>query len=269
MSTPDLEAVKSRQRQVWATGDYASIASLIVPIAEDLADAADVQAGCRVLDVATGSGNAAIAAARRNCRVTGLDYVPALLDRARVRAAAEDLSIEWVEGDAENLPFPDGSFDAVFSVFGAMFAPNHVKTARELARVCRPGGRIALASWTPTGFIGEFFKVSAKYAPSPPGVEPPVLWGTPDHLARLFDKLAHPIADDVCTYTFRFESPHAYLKRFRTQFGPLIKAFEAAGDANSPALERDILDLLQRHNRNAGDPIAVPAEYRRTVLRKA
>src|SRR5262245_10915565 len=182
----DLTAIKNRQQQTWATGDFSLVAARIVFVAERLCTSADLQAGCRVLDVATGSGNAAIAAARHGCEVVGVDYVPALLERGRRRAAAEGFVIDFVEGDAEALPFPDASFDAVTSVFGSMFAPDHAQAASELLRVCRPGGTIALASWTPEGFIGELFRTVGAYVPPPPGVRPPMLWGTEDHLRTLF-----------------------------------------------------------------------------------
>ena len=182
----DLAAVKQRQQATWASGDFAEIATLIVPMAEQLCDAADLRAGWDVLDVATGSGNAAIAAARLGCDVVGIDYVPALLERGRERATAERLAVELVEGDAEALPFADGSFDAVVSVVGSMFAPDHRRAAAEILRVCRPGGTIALASWAPDGFIGALFRTVASHVPPPPGVASPMLWGDERHLAELF-----------------------------------------------------------------------------------
>src|SRR3954452_9475239 len=185
-SPPDFAAVKRRPQTTWASGDFSVVAARIVFQAEHLCETADLHAGWTVLDVATGSGNAAVAAARRGCAAVGVDYVPALLERGRVRAAAEHLDVRFVEGDAENLPFPDASFDAVVSIYGAMFAPDHDRTAAELARVCRSGGRIALASWTPDGFIGETFRVFARYLPPAPGLRPPVLWGRRGNLAPLF-----------------------------------------------------------------------------------
>src|SRR5262245_34979035 len=185
-SSPDLAAVKAKQQATWASGDFSVVAARIVISAELLCEAANLQAGWSVLDVATGSGNAAIAAARRGCRAVGADYVPALLAAGRLRARAEHLDVEFVDGDAENLPFPDASFDAVLSIYGAMFAPDHRKTAAELIRVCRPGGVIGLASWTPTGFIGEMFRLVGRYIPAAPGLTPPVRWGDEAHLRSIF-----------------------------------------------------------------------------------
>src|SRR6516165_5505689 len=178
--SPDYAAVKSRQQGTWASGDFSVVASRIVFQAEHLCETADLQAGWRVLDVATGSGNAALAAARRGCEVVGVDYVPALLERGRLRAAAEHLDVEFLERDAEDLLFPDASFDAVLSIYGVMFAPDHKRSASELVRVCRPGGRIALASWTPEGFIGETFRIFSRYLPPAPGLQPPIRWGDQD-----------------------------------------------------------------------------------------
>ena len=262
--TLDLAAVKTRQQATWASGDYAEIATLIVPIAERLADAADLRAGSSVLDVASGSGNAAIAAARLGTVVTGIDYVPALLDRGRERAAAERVSIDFREGDAEELPFPDESFDATLSVVGSMFAPNQARAAAELARVTRPGGTIALASWTPDGFIGEMFRTIAAHVPPPAGLASPLLWGTEEHLAELF-------GTDVTwthrrrTFTWRFVSAEAFAECFGAYYGPTLKALEAAGE-NSDALANDLRDLAASSNRlDQPGAIAVPATYLESV----
>src|SRR5262245_64057298 len=183
-----FSAVKQRQQATWSSGDFSVVAARIVYQAELLCETADLQAGWRVLDVATGSGNAALAAARRGCQAVGIDYVPALLGRGRIRAEAEHLPAEFVEGDAEQLPFPTAAFDAVVSIYGVMFAPDHRRAASELARVCRPGGRIALASWTPDGFIGETFRIFSGYMPPAPGLEPPVRWGNEAYLRSLFGR---------------------------------------------------------------------------------
>jgi SAM-dependent methyltransferase len=264
---PDFAAVKSRQQATWASGDFAVVASRIVFQAEHLCETADLQAGWRVLDVATGSGNAALAAARRGCDAVGIDYVPALLERGRARAAAEGLDVEFVEGDAENLPFPDASFDAVTSIYGAMFAPDHDRAAAELARVCRPGGRIALASWTPDGFIGETFQVFTRYLPPAPGLRPPVRWGDPGYLDALFGSAAASMTSHRRTAVFRFRSAEENVDFFRTYYGPTLRAFESLDPPRREALRNDLLDLARRYDRNGGTgPIAITGDYLETVI---
>jgi ubiquinone/menaquinone biosynthesis C-methylase UbiE len=262
---PDLAAIKQRQQQTWASGDYAAVAARIALTAERLCDTADLHAGWRVLDVATGSGNAAIAAARLGCEVVGVDYVPALLDRARGRAAAEALELELVEGDAEALPFPDASFDAVISVFGCMFAPDHAQTAAELLRVARPGGTIAVASWTPQGFIGELFRTIAVHVPPPAGLQPPMLWGTEEHLRRLFGAEVASLEVTKRTFTFRFRSPAEFVSFFRTAYGPTLKAFAALEGEAQEALERDLVELARRSDRLGTDALAIPSTYTEAV----
>ena len=262
---PDLHAVKQRQQQTWASGDFAVVAARIVLVAEQLCDTADLHAGWRVLDVATGSGNAAIAAARLGCTAVGVDYVPALLEQGRLRAAAEGLAVELLEGDAESLPFPDASFDAVTSVFGCMFAPDHAQAAAELLRVCRPGGSIALASWTPQGFIGELFQTVGAHVPPPAGVPAPMLWGTESHLRDLFGDGLRSLEVTQRTFTFRFQSAEEFVAFFRRWYGPTLKAFAALeGDAQD-ALERDLVELARRFDRLGVDAIAIPATYTEAV----
>jgi SAM-dependent methyltransferase len=263
-STVDLAAVKQRQQATWSAGDFARIATLIVPVAERICDAADLWAGSRVLDVATGSGNAAIAAGRRGCEATGIDYVPALLERGRERARAERLDVDLVDGDAESIPFPDGSFDAVLSVYGSMFAPDHRRAAAELVRVCRPGGTIALASWTPDGFIGAMFDTVATHVAPPANLASPMLWGDGEYLETLF-------AENVAwthrqrTFTFRFTSAEAFVDCFGTYYGRTVKALEAAG-AGREALESDLRELALAWNRlPQPGPIAVPGAYLESV----
>ena len=259
---PDLAAIKEKQQQTWASGDFSVIASLIVPVAENLVDAADLHAGWRVLDVATGSGNAAIAAARLGATVVGLDYVPALLERGRERAKAEGLEIEFVEGDAESLPYPDGSFDAVTTVFGSMFAPDHRQAAAELARVVKPGGTIASVAWTPTGFIGELFRTTAAHVPPPAGVESPLLWGTEEHLKDIFGEAICNLEVRERTFTYRFESPEEFVATFRRWYGPTHKAFAALDEDGQNALARDLVALAKRSDRLEDDgAIAIPSAY--------
>ena len=264
--TPDLAAIKTRQQATWSSGDYHMIGTQIQIVSELLIEALDVHSTERVLDVATGSGNAALAAARRGCDVTGVDYVPALLDRARLRAQSEELRIEFVEGDAEALPLPDGSFDVVTSVFGSMFAPNQEKTAAELARVVKPGGRIGIVAHTPDGFIGNLFKVIGKHAPPPAGLRSPIQWGTDARLRELFDGKIADLKAEKRFYTFRDRSPQHYIEYWRTYYGPTLKAFEAVGESGRGALEADMIELIGRFNAAEDGTMVVPSEYLEVVI---
>jgi SAM-dependent methyltransferase len=267
---PDFAAVKRRQQATWASGDFSVVASRIVFQAEHLCETADVQAGWRVLDVATGSGNAAIAAARRGCEAVGIDYVPALLRRARERAATEGLDVQFAVADAENLQFPDDSFDAVLSIYGIMFAPDHRRAAGEAARVCRPGGRIALASWTPDGFIGETFRIFSRHLPPAPGLQPPVRWGDEDYLGSLFGDSAASITSRRRTAVFRFRSAEENVDFFRTYYGPTLRAFECLAPAARESFRDDLVALARRYDRNDGDgPIAITADYLESVIVRA
>jgi SAM-dependent methyltransferase len=262
---PDLAAVKQRQQQTWASADYAAVAAMIVPMAEGLAQNAGLRAGDRVLDVATGSGNAALAAARCGCEVTGIDYVPALLERARARAAAEGLEIEFAEGDAEHLAFPDASFDAVLSCLGVMFTPDQERAAAELVRVCRPGGTIGLVNWTPAGFIGQLLRTVGKHVPPPAGVRPPPQWGTEERLRELLGDAVSRLDIQRRTYVFRFRSPDDFASFFRDNYGPVHKAFAAL---DAPGRERfydDLTALAREHDREEGPSVAMPAEYLEVV----
>ena len=265
---PDLAAIKQRQQATWASGDYHMIGTQILLQSELLIEALDVHSTDRFLDVATGSGNAALAAARRGCEVVGLDYVPALLDRARQRAEAEAVDVTFVEGDAEAIPFEDGSVDVVASVFGAMFAPNQEQTANELARVCRRGGRIGLVAHTPEGFIGHLFKTIARHVPPPAGLRSPLQWGTEDRLRELFGDVLADISTQKREMVFRYRSPEAYIEYWRRWYGPTLKAFDAVGEAGRSALEKDLLELIARFNRADDGTMVVPNEYLEAVIVK-
>jgi len=267
-AAPDLGAVKQKQQATWASGDFAVIGVTLQIVGEMLAEAADIRAGEKVIDVAAGNGNATLAAARRFADVTSTDYVPALLEKGRARAAAEGLTVTFQTADAENLPFGDGSFDAALSTFGAMFAPDHGRTASELLRVVRGGGRIGMANWTPAGFIGQLFKVVGSYVPPPAGVQPPVLWGTDDHLRALFGAQAERIDISRRLFNFRYASAQHWLQIFRDFYGPTHKAFAALDSSKQQELERDVVALLERCNTGGASSLVVPAEYLEVVIAK-
>jgi SAM-dependent methyltransferase len=264
-AAPDLAAVKAKQQAMWASGDFAVIGTTLQIVGELLCEAVDVGGGERVLDVAAGNGNATLAAARRFAHVTSTDYVPSLLDGGRRRAEAEGLSVTFEAADAEALPYPDASFDVLLSTFGVMFAPDHAKSASELLRVCRPGGRIGLASWTPEGFIGQMFRVVSKYVPPPAGVKSPALWGTRDHLQSLFAP-ASAIDHTARDFAFRYDSPEHFVQVFRMFYGPVLKAFAALDATGQEALHTDLLTLLRRCARKSAAGLVVPAEYLETVI---
>jgi SAM-dependent methyltransferase len=262
---PDLTAVKHRQQQTWASGDYGAVAARIVVMAERLVEAADLLAGDRVLDVATGTGNAALAAARCDCEVTGIDYVPGLLERGRARAAAEGLEVAFAEGDAEHLAFPDASFDAVLSCLGVMFTPDQERAAAELVRVCRPGGTIALANWTPSSFVGGIFRTVSKHIPPPAGVRPPGLWGTEERLRELLGGAVSQLEIKERTFVFRFRSLDDFVRFFRGNYGPVHKAFAALDEAGRERLHHDLVALAREHDREPGPTVAMASEYLEVV----
>jgi SAM-dependent methyltransferase len=263
----DFSAVKTRQQVVWSAGDYAVIGTTLQMVGEALCEALDLRAGHRVLDVAAGNGNATLAAARRCCDVVSTDYVGALLDRAKARASAEGLAVQFEQADAENLQFEDGTFDVVMSTFGVMFTPNQEKAAAELARVCRPGGKIGLANWTPTSFIGELFKVMGRYIPPAPGVKSPSLWGTEARLRELFGSRIGALEVSLRNHMFRYRSPRHWLDTFRTYYGPMHKAFGALDAAKQASLAEDLLGLAQRFNTAVDGSMKVPGEYLEVVIR--
>lgn len=262
--TVDLAAVKVRQQAMWASGDFAVIGTTLQIVGESLCEAVDLQAGSRVLDVACGNGNAALAAARRFCTVTGVDYVPALLERAGDRARADGLAIELIDGDAERLPFVDGRFDVALSTFGIMFAPDQAQAAREILRVVRPGGRIGLANWTPEGFVGQLLRTVGRHVPPPPGVASPAYWGDVDHLGTLFGS-ASAMRVTRRDFLFRYRSAAHFVEVFRRFYGPTFKAFAALDAEGQERLSADILEMSERFNRAPGS-FVVPAEYLEVVI---
>jgi ubiquinone/menaquinone biosynthesis C-methylase UbiE len=264
----DLGAVKARQQAAWATGNYAVVGTTLQIVGESLCEALDLRAGSRVLDVAAGNGNATLAAARRFCEVTSTDYVGTLLEAGKVRALAEGQAIAFQEADAENLPFADGSFDVVLSTFGVMFTPDQEKAAAELARVCKPGGKIGLANWTPESFIGQLFKTIGRYVSPPAGVKSPALWGTRARLEELFGRSAREIRTTSRHFTFRYRSPEHWIEVFRTWYGPTNKTFAALDAAKQAEFTRDILALIARDNRSGDGTMVLPAEYLEVVIER-
>ena len=265
---PDLAALKARQQAAWSSGNYAVVGATLQIVGEELCEALDLKAGSRVLDVAAGNGMASLAAARRWCDVTSTDYVPALLERGRARAAAEGMEIEFREADAENLPFDDNSFDTVLSTFGVMFTPNQDRAAAELMRVCKPKGKIGLANWTPEGFIGQVFKTLGKYLPPPAGARSPALWGTTARLTEMFDAEAQSIRAESRLFKFRYRSPSHFLDVFKTYYGPALKAFAALDAAKQEELHNDLHALIVRMNRSGDGTMVVPSEYLEVVITK-
>ena len=262
----NLEGLKARQHAAWSSGDYALIGTTLQIVGEELCEALDIRSGHKVLDVAAGNGNASLAAARRWCDVVATDYVPALLERARERAAAERLPIDFREADAEALPFPDGSFDVVVSTFGVMFTPDQDRAASEMVRVCRRGGKIGLANWTPEGFIGQLFKTIGKHVPPPAGAKSPALWGTRARIVELFEPHTTSIRWAQRDFVFRYRSPEHWLEIFRTYYGPVLKAFAALEPSAQAALQRDLIALIGQFNRSGDGSMVVPAEYLEVVI---
>jgi ubiquinone/menaquinone biosynthesis C-methylase UbiE len=263
---PDFSAIKQRQQATWASGDFAIIGVTLQIVGESLAEAVDVRAGERVIDIAAGNGNATLAAARRFADVTSTDYVSELLDKGRARAMAEGLPVNFRVADAENLPFEGGSFDVALSTFGAMFTPDHAKPAREMLRVVHNGGRIGLANWTPEGFIGQLFKVIGNYVPAPAGLKSPALWGTEAHIVELFGTQATNIRIARKHFNFRYRSAAHWIQVFRDFYGPVHKAFAALNPIAQDALARDIRELLHHFNIAGAESLVVPAEYLEVVI---
>jgi ubiquinone/menaquinone biosynthesis C-methylase UbiE len=268
LTLEDLEAIKAKQQATWASGDYAAIGTTLQLVGESLCEAVDIAAGSKVLDVAAGNGNAALAAARRGGEVIATDYVDELLERARRRAEADGVPMETRVADAEDLPFEDGTFDTVLSTFGVMFTPNPQRAASELVRVCRAGGRIGLANWSPTGFIGGMFKIIGAHVPPPAGVPSPMLWGTEERLNELF---AGQAKVDIVTkqFVFRYRSAQAFFDTFRDYYGPTVRAWAALDDAGRASLEQQLVAHAANANRRTDDALAVPSDYVEVVVTRA
>jgi ubiquinone/menaquinone biosynthesis C-methylase UbiE len=262
----DFKALKTRQQGAWSSGDYAVVGTTLQIVGEELCESLDLRANHKVLDVCAGNGNASLAAARRWCDVVSTDYVPALLERGRERAGADRLAIEFREADAEALPFADATFDAVVSTFGVMFTPDQERAAGELVRVCKHGGKIGLANWTPEGFIGQLFKTIGKHVAPPPGARSPALWGTRARLAELFEPHAASIKSAQRHFVFRYRSPQHWLEVFKAYYGPVLKAFGALEPAAQAALQHDLLALIGQFNRSGDATMVVPAEYLEVVI---
>ena len=266
-ATVDLTLLKAKQQAAWAAGDYAVIGTTLQIVGETLCEALDLRAGERVLDVAAGNGNATLAAARRWCDVVSTDYVPALLERARARAGAEGLAVQFEQADAEHLQYEDGAFDVVLSTFGVMFTPNQEQAAAEAARVCKRGGRIGLANWTPTSLVGEMFKLIGRYIPPAAGIKSPALWGTEERLRELFGSRIAALQAPRRNFVFRYRSPRHWLDTFRTYYGPMHKAFAALDAGRQEALAEDLLGLAQRFNSATDGSMVAPSEYLEAVIR--
>ena len=267
-SNVDFEAIKQRQQATWASGDFAIVGTTLQIVGESLAEAADVCADERVLDVAAGNGNATLAAARRFARVTSTDYVPHLLEKGAARAKAEGLDVEFKVADAEALPFDDGSFDVALSTFGAMFTPEHRKAAQELLRVVRSGGRIGMANWTPEGFIGQLFRLIGSFVPPPAGLQSPALWGTEPHIVELFGPQAFNIRCERRSFNFRYRSAAHWIEVFRNFYGPTHKAYAALDAARQQRLTEDISAMLERLNVGGANSLIVAGEYLEVVITK-
>ena len=264
----DLAAVKSRQQAAWSTGNYAVVGTTLQIVGENLCEALDLRSGTHVLDVAAGNGNATLAAARRWCDVISTDYVSSLLDSGRARSVAEGHNVHFQEADAENLPFANASFDTVMSTFGVMFTPNQDQAANELARVCKPGGKIGLANWTPESFIGQLFKTIGRYIPPAPGVKSPALWGTQARLEELFGKNAHEIRAVSREFVFRYRSAAHWIEVFRTYYGPMNKTFAALDAEKQARFTDDLLTLMQTRNRSGDRTLVLPSEYLEVVIER-
>ena len=268
-TTPDLAAVKTRQQAAWSTGNYAVVGTTLQIVGEQLCESLDLRSGATVLDVAAGNGNASLAAARRWCDVTSTDYVASLLDSGKARAAAEGLPITFEVADAEKLPFADASFDVVVSTFGVMFTPDQPQAAKEMLRVCRPGGKIGLANWTPDSFIGQLFKIIGRYVPPAPDVMSPSLWGTQARIEELFGSGARALSTTTREFVFRYRSDVHWLEVFRTFYGPMHRTFAALDAEKQAAFTEEILTLMAAGNRATDGTLVLPSAYLEVIIDRA
>lgn len=268
-SPPNLEIIKLRQQVTWATGNYAVVGTTLQIVGEQLCESLDLRAGSHVLDVAAGNGNVTLAAARRFCRVVSTDYVTPLLEAGQARAQAEGLQVHFEHADAENLPYADGQFDAVVSTFGVMFTANHARAASEMLRVCRPGGKIGLANWTPDSFIGDLFKLIGRHAPPPAEMPSPALWGKPEYLASLFGQGVRRVRTERRQFTFRYRSPAHWIEVFRAYYGPIRKAYATLGPDAQQKLTAELSKLIAAHNRSGDDTLVLPSGYLELVAERA
>lgn len=267
---PDLEALKARLKSTWMAGDFGEIAKSVESHAEEFIARRPIKPGMRVLDVACGTGNLAIPAAKAGAIVTGVDIASNLIEQARARALREGVKVQYDEGDAEELPYPDACFDLVVSMYGVMFAPRPERAATELVRVCRPGGQIAMANWTPRGFIGQMFKVTAAHVPSPPGMPAPVLWGDEVTVReRLCDGIAElRLTPVLVSFGYPFSVPET-IEFYQTYYGPMQRAFAALPVEKQPALRRDLENLWAQHNRATDGTTHVESEYLEVLATRA
>ena len=267
-NSANLTALKGMQQAAWTSGDYAVVGTTLQIVGEDLCEAMDLRSGQKVLDVAAGNGNATLAAARRWCDVVSTDYVPRLLELGQRRAVAEGLSVEFKIADAENLPFADSAFDAVLSTFGVMFSADHDKAAAELLRVCKPGGKIGMANWTPEGFVGQLFKVLGKYVAPAPGAKSPSLWGSKERLEAMFPASTASLVAKPRQFSFRYRSPEHFLSTFKTFYGPVLKAFAQLDADSQQRLQMEMFALVEKFNRAMDGTVVIPSEYLEIVVQK-
>jgi SAM-dependent methyltransferase len=268
--TADMQQLKQRMRSTWMAGDFGRIAQYSTKVADEFVERLNIVSGIKMLDVACGTGNTAIAAARKGAHVTGVDIAPNLLEQARKRASAEGLSAKFDEGDAENLPYQNAQYDLVISMFGAMFAPRPEQVAAELGRVCRPGGRIAMANWTPGGLAGKMFALTARFIPPPEGIPAPVLWGDEGVVRKRLGGIASRIDTTRRRIEMEFPfPPREVVQLFRDYFGPTQVAFSRLDPKQQAAYAAELENLWSEHNQGSGGKTVAPNEYLEVIATRA